>query len=252
MTEWWCHWPGLDEDSLWGTMQGPLAKNQSCFLEVSLSGSPPHGESMLPGMCVHGLHEELRFCTSWWCQCVLLLLFGWSDPCSITHWPPKGLFWLPLPGKAPWFSPHLSVQLLGAQQIDRDAEWEEEPASWMLLKSLWIFSEMEGELTTFCLSLHFGLPISYVGKWQLTHLWHVQDFLEKRWQTLDLESGTSSPCSLDTSCWASLMVWFVWSIRGLWFSSIPGFYKTTVKSSLEKVVMMSFILLLVRWGRVYK
>lgn len=108
---------------------------------------------------------------------------------------------------------------------------------------------MGSELTTSCLSLHFGLPISYVAKWQLTHLWHVQDFLEKRWQTLDLEPGTSSsPCSFDTSCWASLMVWSVRSIRGLWFSSIPGFYKTAVKSSLEKVVMMSFVLLLVRGG----
>lgn len=115
------------------------------------------------------------------------------------------------------------------------------------------FSEMEDELTTSCLSLHFGLPISNVGKWQLIHLWHVQDFLEKRWQTLDLKPGTSSsPCSFDTSCWASLMVWSVWSIRGLWFSSILGIYKTAVKSSLEKVVMMFFILLLVRGGRVYK
>lgn len=143
MTQWWCNWPGPDEDSLWGTMQWPLAKYQSLFLEVTLSGSPPHGESMLPGMCVHGLHEELRFCTSWWCQCVLLLLFGWSDPCSIIHWPPMGLFQLLLPGKAPWFSPHLSVQLLGAQQIDRDVEWEEEPANWMLLNPFEFFRDGE-------------------------------------------------------------------------------------------------------------
>lgn len=74
-------------------------------------------------VCSWTLWWTERFCTSCWCQCVLLLLFGWSDPCSIIHWPPKvGLFRLPFLGKAPWFSPHLSVYLLGAQQIDRDVE----------------------------------------------------------------------------------------------------------------------------------